>query len=106
MQLINRDCLVLKSKQTVVDWIRSIPGLEMPEATLADVNAEGTVLLVHEGFGEEDAQAYLAVLKPYLVVMHFEDWYKDESTWPEFVKDTSNHGYIPSSSNAGSCWRN
>lgn len=91
MQLINRDCLVLKSKQTFVDWICSVPGLEMPEVTLAEVNVEEPVLLVPEGRSEEDAEAYLARLKLYLVEMHFSDWYRDESTWPDFVKYPFDH---------------
>ena len=84
MQLINRDCLVLRAKQAFADWARSVPGLEMPDASLDDVNLEATVLLVPEGFSEEDAIRYIARLKPILARKLFAAWYLDESTWPDF----------------------
>ena len=42
MQHINRDCLILRAKQSFADWTRSVPGLKMPDATLEDVNLEAT----------------------------------------------------------------
>ena len=91
MQLINRDCLVLKSKQSFVDWIRSVPGLEMPSATLDEVNIEGTILLVPEGFSEEDAFRYIEKLKPILVEKHFADWYRDDAAWPDLNRFQFDH---------------
>lgn len=91
MQLINRDCLVLKAKQTFVEWIRTVPGLEMPSATLDDVNIEGTILLVPEGFSEEDAFQYIEKRKPILIVKQFADWYRDDATWPDFNRFPFDH---------------
>jgi hypothetical protein len=91
MQLINRDCLILRAKQSFADWTRSVPGLQMPDATLDDVNLEATVLLVPEGVNKHDALQYIDRFKPVLVRQLFAAWYLDESTWPDFDEYPFDH---------------
>ena len=91
MQHINRDCLILRAKQSFADWTRSVPGLKMPDATLEDVNLEAKILLVPEGFNIYDALRYIEPFKPMLVKEQFSGWYLDESTWPNFDEYPFDH---------------
>ena len=93
MQLINRDCLVVREKQTFVDWLRSVPELKMPDVTLDDIADEETILLVPEGDGAEDALAYIEPFKPGLAAKFFWDWYMDESVWPDLEKRPFDHWF-------------
>lgn len=93
MQLINRDCLTIYAKQTFVDWIHSIPELELPYVTLEAVNTEGTILLIPEGFSEGDALDYLASFEAALLERFFADWYLDDSVWPDLEEYTFDHWF-------------
>lgn len=88
MQRINRDLFILKAKQPFVDWLRSIPDLEMPNATLEDVNFEEPVFLVPEGSGEDDARHYIKQHQTTLAQVYFSGWYTDESTWPDLENES------------------
>ena len=93
MQLVNRDSLIVTAKQTFVDWLKSIPDLEMPDATLDDVNDPKTILLIPEVMNEIAALRYLSKVKPALARKFFGDWYLDESTWPDLEKMPFDHWF-------------
>ena len=93
MQMINRDCLTIYAKQAFVDWIHSVPELEFPDVTLDEVNIEGTVLLVPEGYSRDDALTYLADFEAALTERFFADWYADESVWPDLERFPFDHWF-------------
>lgn len=93
METINRDSLFVTAKPTFVEWLRSVPELDLPNITLAEVDEEPTVFLVPSGYNEEDALKYFASFKPKLVSSFFHDWNMDESSWPDFEKQPFDHWF-------------
>lgn len=93
MQHINRDCLVVIARQTFVNWLRSVPELEMPNATLDDVNSEALVLLVPHIQSAQAARAYIEPFKADLIRYLFREWSVDESAWPDLEQTPFDHWF-------------
>ncbi len=83
MFLINREAVILKGKQPLVDWINS----NDPEnpVTLPDVREENTVILLPEC---RDKQEAVTIIESNFEVLFFgeiEGWIAEESLWPKDV---------------------
>ncbi len=82
MRLINRDVVVIKPKQPMLEWInqQDTGGYVL---TLAKIQRDCNVLLLPEMDSPEEAHAYLHDLKPILFEEELMNWYLDREAWPE-----------------------
>ena len=82
MRLINRDVVVIKPKQPMLDWInqQDTAGYVL---TLAKIQRDCTVLLLPEMDSPKDVHAYLHDLKPILFEEELMSWSLDREAWPE-----------------------
>ncbi|MFO8111216.1 MAG: hypothetical protein R6T92_01785 [Desulfosalsimonadaceae bacterium] len=83
MFLINREAVIIKGKQPLVDWVNS----HDPEnpLTLSDVREECTVILLPECRDKEEAVTIIESNFEVLFSGEMEGWIADESLWPKDV---------------------
>ena len=82
MRMINRDIIVIKPRQPMLDWINSTDP-HGTTLTLADIQQDCTVLLTPEMDGPEEVHAFLYELKPLLFEQELAGWYLHRESWPE-----------------------
>ncbi len=83
MYAINRDIVVIKGRQALVDWINS----HNPEhpVSLADVCEDCTVLLIPEYDDSEEAMSLVEGNYELLFMSEIENWYVDDALWPKDI---------------------
>jgi hypothetical protein len=79
--LINRDSVIIKGKQPLVDWINA-HGSEYP-VTLEDVQEQSTVILLPECRDREEAVSIIEINYELIFTGELEGWHADESLWPK-----------------------
>lgn len=82
MRLINRDAVILRAKEPFLEWLHSIPEIDVGELTLDELNKEATIVLIPEMADDEQLQAYLRPGKVVLLEQELEDWCDDQAVWP------------------------
>ncbi len=81
MFLVNRNAVILKGKQPLVDWINSHDA-EDPVG-LEDVRTDCNVYLLPEMDGPSEASHKIEANFDVLFESELQGWYVDESMWPE-----------------------
>jgi len=84
--MINRAAIILRYKAPAVRWINDAdPYDDDPGITLARVNEDRTVYLVHSESAEnmDDVRAWIELNVEALFESELEGWYTDESLWPK-----------------------
>lgn len=83
MFLINREAIIIKGKQPLVDWINT----HDPDnpVSLPDVREENTVILVPECRDREEAVSIIENNFKVLFFAEIEEWVADESVWPKDI---------------------
>jgi hypothetical protein len=80
--MLNRAALILRYKQSFVDWINAAdPSPTSHPLTLAEVNQEHTVYLV-EVEDEDELAEWLARHHEKLFEEELKGWYTDPALWP------------------------
>lgn len=82
MNMINRAAVILKGKESFVEWINSADPADSPGVTLAEVNEDCTVYLISDYDGE-NVDKWISANHSRLFENELEDWYVDETLWPE-----------------------
>ncbi|OGQ97986.1 MAG: hypothetical protein A2521_03340 [Deltaproteobacteria bacterium RIFOXYD12_FULL_57_12] len=81
--MINRAALILKAKKPFVQWINeSDPYDKSFRTSLAEVNEDRTVYLIDD-LEAENLEEWVALNCANLFESELEDWYTDESLWPQ-----------------------
>lgn len=83
--MINRAAVMLKYKQTAVDWINEVDPKPSDNITLESVNQERTVYLVsHEDADSPDlVNRWVKANYKALFENELYAWYIDDSLWPK-----------------------
>jgi hypothetical protein len=81
--MLNRSLLVVRAKQPLLDWLRSLPDPEDNSTTLEVINADASAYLLPSYDDDRDQHALLrSVFRPV-----FDDqlagWWTDETHWPK-----------------------
>ena len=74
-------CVVVRSKQPFVDWLRSVEELDVPEITLAQLDK--TLYLVPDYEDPEDAEKVQKKVYDDIFCNELVGWYRDEEMWPK-----------------------
>ncbi len=82
MNTIDRDVVVIKSKQPVVDWANRDLAYS-PPVSMEELKHDCTVILIPETDNLEEALEQVESLKLRLFEMELEDWSRDPVTWPK-----------------------
>lgn len=80
--MINRAAIILKGKEPFVNWINDADPTDNPDVTLTEINEECTVYLISDYDGE-NVDEWISKNYSVLFENELEDWYVDESLWPE-----------------------
>ncbi|MGN6603609.1 MAG: hypothetical protein ACTHK8_14240 [Ginsengibacter sp.] len=75
---INRNAIIVKPKQPLLDWINSI----YPESPIETLNV-GTVYLVNSGDNVEQVERWLQKNFDNIFQNELNGWNTDEENWPE-----------------------
>ena len=81
--MINRAALIIRYKKSLVDWVNEVdPSPEKRAISVQEANEDTTAFLVPD-YVAEDFDLWLA--ENYLSLFEFvlEEWYVDESLWPQ-----------------------
>jgi hypothetical protein len=81
--MLNRDLLIVRYKQTFVDWINEAdPQPDENPITLAEANEDTSAFLVHD-YAREELDEWLE--ENYLPLFEelLEEWYTDPAMWPQ-----------------------
>lgn len=84
--MINRAAVILNYKQPAVDWVNdSDPSSDNPEMTVESINEDNTVYLIRDEDADtpEILNKWIELNYKVLFENELEDWYLDESLWPE-----------------------
>ena len=86
--MLNRAAILLKLKQTAVDWINEADPLENPGISIKSANEDRTVYLVSDEVADDPVNVmhWLRLNWEALFEAELEAWYRDESLW---VQDRS-----------------
>jgi hypothetical protein len=79
--MLNRAALILRYKQSFVDWINAVDPSPTHTLSSAEVNQEHTVYLV-EVEDEEELAGWLARHHQELFEEELNEWYTDPALWP------------------------
>jgi hypothetical protein len=84
--VVNRGALLLRYLEPAVRWINDAdPHPSGSDVTLADVNEERTVYLIHDTAGDDPATLESWLRRNYAALFEaeLEGWYTDPSLWPK-----------------------
>ncbi len=81
--MINRAAVILKYKAPFIQWVNDAdPYKDNPGITLESENKDCTVYLILEDDAEK-LEEWISLNFEQLFESEIEDWYADESLWPE-----------------------
>jgi len=81
--MINRSAIILKYKEPFVRWINEADPYDHDIAlSLKEANEDRNVYLITEE-GGEDFEKWISLNYKKLFEIELNDWYTDESLWPE-----------------------
>jgi len=79
--MLNRSVLILRYKQSFVDWINAADPVPTHAVKLADVNEDSTTYLI-EVEDEDELTAWLEANGQALFEEELNGWYTDPELWP------------------------
>ena len=82
MKLVERDAVIVRAKQPFLEWLQSIPEIDVEDLTLEELNVEATILLIPEMETMDAVNAYLRPGKVAIMEQELEDWCPDKDVWP------------------------
>jgi hypothetical protein len=82
MRMVDRAVVIIRPKQSFVDWINSSMATEEP-VTIGEQQNDLTAILIPEFDSPPARNRYLAKLKPLLFEMELASWNRDPATWPQ-----------------------
>ena len=82
MSEINRSLIILRPKQSFLDWARSLDD-ESNDLTLESLNEESTAYLIPEILEDSDQEEFLKTCYDILFEEQLEGWWTDEAAWPQ-----------------------
>jgi hypothetical protein len=80
MHTINRNLVVVKPIQPLIDWVNNHIEWEQP-VTLDQLSRDSTVYLIPEAPNDAKALKYILAHKNYLFAVELNTWNKDPKTW-------------------------
>ena len=81
--MVNRSAVILRYKEPFIKWVNEAdPYVENPGIDLESTNEDCTVFLITEEDGE-NLEKWISLNFEALFESELEDWYTDESLWPE-----------------------
>ena len=81
--LINRNAVILKAKQPVLDWSNNLPDLDELNLTLDRMREECHVYLIPEHISSDHVRKYLQKNHKYLFEMELWSWCTNPELWPK-----------------------
>ena len=83
--MLNRAVLILKLQEPGLNWLNQVDANDSSPMTLEEANMENTVYLISEEDSEspDTLNAWLELNYQNLFETELENWYGDESVWPE-----------------------
>lgn len=81
MRTINRYVVIIKPKQSYVDWINQLPEVE-DKLTLDDLQSDCTAILIPEFDLPEESKAFMNSMAESLFEEELAGWCTDETRWP------------------------
>ena len=79
--MINRSAVTVKAKQPFRDWLRSLP--DPPDATLEEVDSDGTVYLLSDAAYDEDPEETVRLFFGIIFEEELNGWWTDRKDWPQ-----------------------
>lgn len=77
--MVNRGVLIVRPKQPYLDWAAGLDDSNL----VPDAHGERTVYLIPEFESDDEAAEILADLYAEIFERELDDWYTDESVWPQ-----------------------
>jgi hypothetical protein len=81
--MLNRTLIIVKAKQPLLDWYRSLPDSEDENTTLEDLNHDATAYLLPEADYEDEIEELLQHYYPDIFADELLSWWTKEDDWPE-----------------------
>jgi hypothetical protein len=85
MQPLNRMAVALKPRETVYEWVRTLP--EYHELTFQEVRQASVIVLIPLPETEDEFETFLFDALPTWMAMMFSIWDKNPDTWPVIPED-------------------
>lgn len=82
MYEVNRSVIILRPKQSFLDWLCGLPGCFEPAPNLAELRENGNAILVPAVDRLDELQEFIAEHAVELFEAELADWCEDDSLWP------------------------
>jgi hypothetical protein len=81
--MLNRTLLVVRAKQPLLDWLRSLPDPEDDSTTLESINQDASAYLLPECCDDRERDALLRKVFRAVFDDQLNGWWTDEKHWPK-----------------------
>ena len=82
MYSINRQVAIIKPKKPYIDWINSLPGMDVPFDS-ESLKKDCTAILLPHLDNDEESLKYLKTIYTEIFDIELDSWYSDKRFWPK-----------------------